>query len=66
MKPNLQRKLRTLAIICLFTSFAGVIFQLISEKLLNYKSVMVGFPLGLVFGIMELFLLPRAESKFRQ
>ena len=66
MKPNLQRKFRTLAIICLFTSFAGVIFQLISEKLLNYKSIMVGFPLGLVFGIMELFLLPRAEPKFRQ
>src|SRR5207247_8281264 len=28
--------------------------------------VLVGFPLGLVFGLMELFLFPKAETWFRQ
>ena len=56
MQPNLVRKFKTLALICLFTCFAGVIFQLISEERLDYHSVLVGFPLGLVFGLLELFL----------
>ncbi|RNI24968.1 adenylate/guanylate cyclase domain-containing protein [Rufibacter latericius] len=65
MQPNFVRKLKYLAFICLFTSFAGVIYQLINEERLDHNSVLVGFPLGLVFGLMELFLFPKAESKFR-
>ena len=49
-----------------FTSFAGVIFQLIGEQRLDYNSVLIGFPLGLVFGLLELFLFPKAEMRFRQ
>jgi len=66
MRPGLVRKFKTLALICLFTSFAGVIFQLTSEELLDYRSVLVGLPLGLVFGLLELFVLPKAEMTFRQ
>ena len=66
MQPNLVRKFKTLALICLFTCFAGVIFQLIGEERLDYKSVLIGFPLGLVFGILELFLFPKADMQFRQ
>ena len=66
MKPDLVRKLKTVALICLFTCFAGVIFQLIDEKHLDYNSVIVGFPLGLVFCLLELFLFPRAKMMFRQ
>src|SRR5215203_3234289 len=66
MQPNLVRKLKTLGLICLLTCFAGVIFQLINEERLNYNSVLVGLPLGLVFGFLELFLLPKAEIRFRQ
>lgn len=66
MNPNLARKFKTLALICLFTSFAGVIFQLINEKRLDYNSVLLGFPLGLVFGLLELFLLPMADMLFRK
>ena len=66
MQPNLVRKFKTLALICIFTCFAGVIFQLVSEERLDYNSVLVGFPLGLVFGLLELFLLPKAEMLFRQ
>jgi hypothetical protein len=54
MQLNLLRKLKTMALICLFTCFAGVIFQLIDEERLDHNSVLVGFPLGLVFGLLEL------------
>src|SRR5688500_15187145 len=66
MQPLLIRKLKTGALICLFTSFAGVLFQLISEERLNQNSVLVGFPLGLVFVLLELFLFPRAGQQFRR
>jgi adenylate cyclase len=62
MQTNLVRKFKTLALICLFTSFAGVIFQLIDEERLDYNSVLVGFPLGLVFGLLELFLFQRPKG----
>ena len=66
MQLKLARKFRTLALICLFTSFAGVIYQLVKEERLDYNSVLLGFPLGLVFGLLELFFLPKAEMSFRQ
>jgi len=66
MQTNLVRRFKTLGLICLFTSFAGVIYQLIDEKRLDYNSVLLGFPLGLVFGLLELFLFANAEKRFRQ
>lgn len=66
MQPNLARKFRTLAFICLFTCFAGVIFQLIDESRVTFSSISVGLPMGLMFGLLELFLLPKAEAYFRQ
>jgi adenylate cyclase len=50
----------------MFTSFAGVIFQLVNEERVNQNSVLVGLPLGLVFGLLELFLFPKASKRFRQ
>jgi adenylate cyclase len=66
MQPNLVRKLKTLGLICFFTCFAGVIFQLIDEDRLDYHSVLFGFPLGLIFGLLELFLFPKGERRFRR
>ncbi|HKR07191.1 MAG TPA: adenylate/guanylate cyclase domain-containing protein [Bacteroidia bacterium] len=66
MQPDFKRKLKTLTLICLFTSFAGVLYQLIGELRLDYNSVLVGLPLGLVFALLELFLFSKAEKKFRQ
>jgi adenylate cyclase len=66
MQPNLVRKFKILALICFFTCFAGVIYQLINEHRLDFNSVLIGFPLGLVFGLLELFLFPRAEAQFRR
>ena len=66
MKPALSRKLKTLALICLSACFAGVIFQLIAENNLTYASVLIGLPLGLFFGLLELFIFPLAEIRFRK
>jgi len=65
MQYDLGRKFKTLALICLCTCFAGVIFQLVNTERLDYNSVLVGFPLGLVFGLLEIFLFPKAETRFR-
>ena len=66
MHPSFIRKIKTLVLICLLTSIAGVIYQLINEKLVNYNSILVGLPLGLVFCLLELFLFPKAENRFRK
>ena len=66
MQPNLARKFKTMALICLFTCFAGVIYELIDVKRLDHNSVLVGFPLGLVFGVLEVFMFPKAEMRFRK
>jgi len=60
MQPNLVRKLKMLLVICLITSFAGVIYQLINEQHLDQSSVVFGLPLGLIFGLLELFLFAKA------
>src|SRR5438309_7920167 len=64
LSPNSFKKLRTLLIICLFTSLAGVLFQLVDEERLNYNSVLYGLPLGLIFCFFELFLFPLANNRF--
>ena len=66
MRPYVGRKIRSLALICLSTSFAGVIYQLIGEKRVDHNSVLVGFPLGLAFGILELFLLSKTRIDFQR
>jgi len=66
MQPDISRKFRLLAFICVFTSFAGVIYQLVDEMRLNQNSVLTGLPLGLGFGFLELFLFPKAGKLFRQ
>ena len=66
MLPDFTRRVKILAAICLFTCFAGVIYQLIREMRLDHNSVLIGFPLGLVCGLLELFTLPKVERWFRK
>jgi len=66
MSHQLSQKLKSLGMICLMTSFAGVIYQLISERRLDYNSVLFGLPLGLVFGVLELFVFPKVDVRFHQ
>jgi adenylate cyclase len=65
MQRSLPRKLKIFASICLFTSLAGVLYQLINEYTVNYNSVVVGFPLGVIFGVLELFLFPKAYNRLQ-
>ncbi len=66
MSPNLVRRLKTLAFICLFSSCAGIMYELIDAERITHMSILLGFSLGLVFGILELFLFAKAEARFRQ
>ena len=66
MQPVMVRKFKTLAVICCFFSLAGVIYQLVDLKYIDYKSIAMGFPLGLMFGVLELFLFSKAQQKLRQ
>jgi len=55
-----------MTLICLFSCFAGIIYQLINEGRLDHNSLLIGFPLGLVFCLLELFLFPKAGVFFRR
>lgn len=63
MRPVLTLKIRTFILICISTSFAGVVYQLVNEQIVDYRSVLVGLPLGLAFGTLELFT--NINSKLR-
>jgi adenylate cyclase len=66
MQPQILRKLKTLAFICIFTCIAGAIYQFIKENFINAAFIELGLPLGLFFGLMELFILPMFEKRFRR
>ncbi len=55
MNPVLAGKLRSMARIVAFSCFAGVVYQLVAEDLVDERSILIGLPLGFVFGILELF-----------
>ena len=64
MNPILTVKLRLLGEFCLITTFAGVIYQLIDTKYIDFIGVIMGASLGFAFGIIELFLLSGLRKKF--
>jgi len=66
MQRILARKIKILAVICSFTCLAGMIYQLISEEYIGYESILIGLPLGLVFGVIELFLFRKTQQKLRR
>lgn len=41
MQPVMVRKFKTLAVICCFFSLAGVIYQLVDLKYIDYKSIAI-------------------------
>jgi adenylate cyclase len=55
-----------MAMICLLTSIAGVIFQMINEEHVNINSILFGFPLGVAFSLLELYIFPRFKAHFSQ
>ncbi len=40
-----------------------MMYQLIGEEYVGYQSVLIGLPLGLALGVLELFLFPKTQQK---
>ncbi len=57
-------KLRMLGEYCLISAFAGIIYQLISDRYFNHIGIIMGVSLGFGFGMIELFILSRLRKKF--
>jgi len=64
MNPILYSKLRMLGEFCFITSIAGIIYQLLNDKIVNHMAIIVGISLGLAFGIIELFILAGLQKRF--
>ena len=64
MNSAFTRKLKLVGEFCLIGAFAGVIYQLVSDRMVDYKSFMVGAPLGFGFGVLELFILSGLRKAF--
>ena len=58
-------KIKQLLFICLFCIIAGFPFQYFTEGSVNHNAVIVGFILGLGFGILELFLLSSLNRRLK-
>lgn len=59
-----QSKLRQIVEFCIIGSIAGVIYQLVSEGIVNYKAFLMGSSLGLAFAIIELYFFSRYRKHF--
>ena len=66
LHPLLIRKLKIFGIICLFTSIVGTLFQLIDDGFISIAGPLVGFSLGLGFGLLELFFLKKLNRRLKQ
>ena len=64
MNRIITGKLRLLGEFCLFGALAGIIFQLLDEKFVDFKSILMGVPIGFAYGIMELFVLSGFRKSF--
>ena len=64
MNRIITGKLRLLGEFCLFGALAGIIFQLIDTKIVDFRSILMGVPIGFAYGIMELFVLSGFRKSF--
>jgi adenylate cyclase len=66
MQPVFKRKLKLLLTICVISSLSGVVYQFIDVDYIDFKSIYLGFGLGLSFGILELFILTKYQHHFQR
>lgn len=64
ISPTLASKLRLLTEFSFISSFAGILFQIVESQLVDFRSVLVGFFLGLAFWVLELFILSGFRKSF--
>jgi adenylate cyclase len=65
VSSSFNQKLRTLLIICLISIFAGVIYQYANEGFVDYNAFLLGFLIGLGFGIFELFFMSKINRHIK-
>jgi adenylate cyclase len=66
MNQAIKSKLRLFLELCFFGAVAGIIYQMLNEKLVDFRSIIVGMPLGAAFGIIELFFFSRIRKKIQR
>jgi adenylate cyclase len=64
MNRAITGKLRLLGEFCLFGAFAGIMYQLVESRMVDYRSILMGVPIGFAYGIMDLFVLSGFSKKF--
>jgi adenylate cyclase len=64
MNRIITGKLRLLLEFCLFGAFAGIIYELIDIKMVDYRALLMGIPIGFAYGIMDLFVLSGYRKNF--
>ena len=57
MNPILRYKFRMLGEFMAITAFAGIIYELIDQKIVSHMGILLGATLGFGYGILELFIL---------
>ena len=60
------RKFKILLELSAFGALAGIIYQLLDEKLVTIMSVIVGIPIALGFGVLELFIFSGLQPKLNK
>ena len=65
ISSNLKQKLRTLSIICVISILAGIIYQYMDVGFIDYNAFVLGFLIGLGFGIFELFFMSKINRRIK-
>jgi adenylate cyclase len=62
---NVNKSLKTLLIICVLGIIAGIIYQYLDVGIVDYNAFVLGFFIGLGFGIFELFFVSKINRRIK-
>jgi adenylate cyclase len=65
MNPLLKRKFKLLLLFCFFSIPAGMLYQRLNNGYIDHNAFIVGFVMGLTFGVLELFMLTKLNRRIK-
>jgi len=65
MNPLLKRKLKLLFLFALFSLPAGMLYQQLNSGYIDHNAFIVGFFMGLGFGVLELFIMSKLNRQIK-
>ncbi len=65
MNPLLKRKFKLLSLFCLFSMPAGMLYQQLNEGFIDHNAFVVGFFMGIGFGVLELFMVSKLNRRIK-